>query len=201
MGTRNLICVIKDGEFRVAQYSQWDGYPTGQGKTIVNFLLTQYNYGLFRSQIDKVKHLNDVEVKKRWMEAGAVGLTGGVSMEVANKMDIMYPTLSRGCGADILPLIQARDNPEVHMSLHFAADSLFCEYAYIVNLDTNVLEVYKGFNQEPLQETDRFYFLSPKLISDYYPVKLVKTYKFEDLTSSSMEELEEELNPNDDEDE
>jgi hypothetical protein len=31
----------------------------------------------------------------------------------------------------------------------FLIDSLFCEYAYIINLDTEELEVYKGFNQDP----------------------------------------------------
>lgn len=35
MGTRNLILVWYRGGWVVAQYGQWDGYPTGQGKDIV----------------------------------------------------------------------------------------------------------------------------------------------------------------------
>lgn len=31
----------------------------------------------------------------------------------------------------------------------FLHDSLFCEYAYIINLDTGMLEFYTGFNQDP----------------------------------------------------
>lgn len=38
MGTRNLTCVVLDGEYKVAQYGQWDGYPEGQGRTILEFL-------------------------------------------------------------------------------------------------------------------------------------------------------------------
>jgi hypothetical protein len=38
MGTRNLTRVICDGKTKVAQYGQWDGYPEGQGKTVLNFL-------------------------------------------------------------------------------------------------------------------------------------------------------------------
>lgn len=31
MGTRNLTAVYLDGQYKVAQYGQWDGYPEGQG--------------------------------------------------------------------------------------------------------------------------------------------------------------------------
>jgi len=37
MGTRHLICVVKGKEYIVAQYGQWDGYPTGQGIGVLNF--------------------------------------------------------------------------------------------------------------------------------------------------------------------
>lgn len=31
----------------------------------------------------------------------------------------------------------------------FVSDSLFCEYAYIINIDDQTLEVYQGFNHDP----------------------------------------------------
>ena len=30
MGTRHLIAVQLDGEYKIAQYGQWDGYPEGK---------------------------------------------------------------------------------------------------------------------------------------------------------------------------
>ena len=38
MGTRHLICVVSDNQYRIAQYGQWDGYPEGQGAAILEFL-------------------------------------------------------------------------------------------------------------------------------------------------------------------
>ena len=37
-------------------------------------------------------------------------------------------------------------NHEFQDASDFLRDSLFCEYAYIINLDDNVLEFYEGFN-------------------------------------------------------
>ena len=40
MGTRHMIGVVKDGIPRIAQYGQWDGYPSGQGVT-ANYYIVQ----------------------------------------------------------------------------------------------------------------------------------------------------------------
>ena len=37
MGTRHLIAVMADGKYQVAQYGQWDGYPSGQGVSVLTF--------------------------------------------------------------------------------------------------------------------------------------------------------------------
>ena len=38
MGTRNITNVIFDDELKVCQYGQWDGYPTGAGRDIMDFI-------------------------------------------------------------------------------------------------------------------------------------------------------------------
>lgn len=38
MGTRNLTCIVKDGEYKVAKYCQWDGYPSGKGLDLLHIL-------------------------------------------------------------------------------------------------------------------------------------------------------------------
>lgn len=38
MGTRHLTMIYANGAYRVSQYGQWDGYPDGQGLTILTSL-------------------------------------------------------------------------------------------------------------------------------------------------------------------
>jgi hypothetical protein len=61
-------------------------------------------------------------------------------------------------------------------SSEFLADSLFCEWAYIINLDTEILEIYKGFQKKVgkgryAKMTDRSKFVNCD--SDYFGVSLV----------------------------
>lgn len=61
-----------------------------------------------------------------------------------------YPSLSRDTGGKILDVIAdaKHDNPifirKVKDALGFAIDFLFCEWMYVIDLDANRLEVYKG---------------------------------------------------------
>ena len=52
MGTRNLTMVInQEGETKVAQYGQWDGYPSGVGASVLSFLKNKelvFNNTIFR---------------------------------------------------------------------------------------------------------------------------------------------------------
>ena len=67
--------------------------------------------------------------------------------------------------------------------INFAADSLFCEWAYVIDLDKSTFEAYVGFNKEPLSPDDRFYFLMDKIPKDYskqyYPIKLYPCAKWQ----------------------
>lgn len=123
-------------------------------------------------------------MEKQWVEAGAEPGARLVSSEVAERFRNLYPENSRDIGAKILQIIYEAEKPlKLVNSLDFAANSLFCEWAYVVDLDNNKLEVYEGFNKEPLVEGERFYFLQESLKEDsgYYPVKLVASFDVNNL--------------------
>lgn len=136
MGTRHLIAAMIDGEYKLAQYGQWDGYPEGQGVDILDFLNT-----------------GDVEALKR-----------NLKLLAGSPEDKKLPT--RG-------------------SIGFAGDSLFCEYAYVIDFDKGVFEIYRGFNHEATPPDSRFPSGADWLnhTDGYEPVKLVQSYELDCLPS------------------
>jgi len=195
MGTRNLTIVVKDNEYKVAQYCQWDGYPSGQGTTVLDFVKT-FNKEHFEFKLSNINMLTKDQIEKLWIECGAPQNTQFVSIDVCNIFKEKHPSLHRDTGANILDIINNSDK-EVYLEneLDFAGDSLFCEWAYVIDLDNNCLEVYCGFNHTKLEKNERFYFLQTESDSEYYPVKLIQKYDFTTLPTKeefikSLEEKE-----------
>ncbi len=181
MGTRNLEVVILGGEIRVAQYCQWDGYPDGQGMTVLDFLREEMNLETFKTKVLACSWIKEKELKKLWVSVGASPKSDMVSMDISKKFSEKYPWLHRDCGAKVLKMIQDSESGlQLQNDANFAGDSIFCEWAYVIDLDKNALEVYKGFNNKQLTENDRFYSLQES-DSEYYPIKMVKSYSLENL--------------------
>ena len=62
----------------------------------------------------------------------------------------------------------------------FAADSIFCEYAYVVNMDSGMLEFYVGFNKNP-RAPGRFAALSKRDEAEYFGIELALEIPLADL--------------------
>lgn len=188
MGTRNLTIVFMDGEYRVAQYGQWDGYPEGQGLTCLRFIRDQMNEKDFRDALSHIRYIDAEKLQQMWMDYG-MDADGSIPIKDADRFRMAFPEFSRDTGAEILTMIQ---NDRIASNcledyLTFAADSLFCEWAYVIDFDKRTFEVYKGFNHTPLNESDRFFFLrqyeSDEKYSSgcYHGVRLAKEFSLDDL--------------------
>ena len=186
MGTRNLTIVHKNDEYKVAQYGQWDGYPEGLGATLLKFL-KNVNMDSFRNVIDNVSFYTKEELEDidKYID--------DMRKDIPNyEWQRYFPHLSRDCGGDILDLITFKGVNKVNNSIDFAADSLFCEWAYVIDLDINKFEIYKGFNKEELSSDERFYFLEDKrdkeniVSKDYHPIKFVKSYDLNNLPDEKI---------------
>jgi len=127
MGTRHLTVVKSKGIIKVAQYGQWDGYPSGQGRTIMNFIKQQEDMEDFAKRVNRCKFISESALKKCWKEAGASPESNFVTMDVSKKFLELYPQLSRDTGAKVLSIISVSEEPvKLTSSLDFAEEGLFC---------------------------------------------------------------------------
>lgn len=198
MGTRGLVVVQLNNEYKVCQYGQWDFYPTGQGDDITKFLIKIRDANKMEAFKEAVSNCSFVDASYHEEVAKELNLNGSgwLNMEQAERYKAKYPELSRDTGGKILDLIYENGGAKLESDLAFAGESLFCEWAYVVDLDNQVLEVYKGFNKTRLSEEDRFYNFKVEG-NGYQPVRMVAWYKFEELNSDVMTELAEALNKED----
>ena len=157
MGTRHLLVVQLDDEYRLAQYGQFDGYPSGRGVELLNILKTtprkKFEANLRRCRCATPEELTAMD---------------NMTPDAWDAFVKAAPQWARQTSVGIIPLICATDEGlTLHNQITFAADSLFCEWCYVLDLDHDVLEVYKGFNKTKLTPYDRFYFLT--VIADANP--------------------------------
>jgi len=191
MGTRNLICVFADGEYKVAQYGQWDGYPSGQGAGILEFLRGVGNIKKLKDKLPAVRFV-DGEKDKEFIdayEAAAPEWSSDPDNRTPEQKRWFKTYVSRNLGSEILTNIANSDDTEILLrnSINFAGDSLFCEYAYVVDLDKETFEVFEGCNKEPIAGTERFAFTPvdnpDHRDTQYYQVRHVHTFQLSDLPS------------------
>ena len=195
MGTRHLTAVMKDGQYKVAQYGQWDGYPSGQGTTVLGFLhtLSEDVYRKpFLAKLDTLAFITDDEIE---------AIDQRVNAENIHDWKQVWPELCRDTGGGILKLIMDSERSlKLRNCINFAVDSLFCEYAYVVDFDNGTFEVFKGFNKKPLNESERFYgYVRDGRQNEYHPVRLIRSYQLSALPT--VEAFLADLEPSDDDSE
>lgn len=180
MGTRHLIAVQIDGQYKIAQYGQFDGYPERQGVTVLEFLKSM-DRPVFEAKLRSAT----------WIPAGDLD-----RIYTDPNWKKKWPQISRELGAEILQFV-ANKPPglELKNSIDFAGDSLMCEWAYVIDFDKNTFEIFKGFNQTPLDPSERF--ANSPTDGDYAPVKKVAEWPLDKLPEEA--EMIAKANPKQDE--
>lgn len=135
MGTRGITKVIHEGDIKVAQYGQWDHYPSGVGVQVLSFLRGEGNIELLKNGIKNIKTISD-ETLDKYVNEFSDNENGMMTMDQANEFKDKYPSLSRDTGGEILTVV-ANSSSEVPLVLdpEFENDTLFCEGVYTVDLD------------------------------------------------------------------
>ena len=140
MGTRGLTKVIKNDRVVVAQYGQWDHYPSGQGLTALNFLRDEANVDKLDKGLYWLYEVDDDSVEETHNRTG-------------DNFATAYPSLIRDTGAGILELIaNAKGALPVLLNTDFEEDTLFCEGVFTVDLDKKmfITKTDEGITTLPL---------------------------------------------------
>lgn len=180
MGTRNLTIVVIDGQTKIAQYGQWDGYPNGQGITVLEFIRDKMKWD-FRDKVRACSWITEDEYKTLW-EAHSPGSSGQlfIGYDIAKAFSQKHPELSRDTAAQILEMVQNSENGlKLQNNEDFLQDGLFCEWAYKLDLDEHTLTVYSGFHKGTN--------------GNEYETRPIKTYKFLELVEKDTKEFVKEL--------
>lgn len=187
MGTLTIIAYRN--KYQIAQYGRWGGYPENAGKDILCFLGKAGNVKALKEALDSGKVV--------YRDDAFLDSLKGVSND---EMYAKHPDLCRDMGTGVLSHLIKAKSPEHYSQLDFAADGLSCEYAYVIDLDRQVLEVHtnrRATRHEPLAEGDRFFFLNgkAKIFSGgtYYPVRMVCCLPFRSIRERSLTGMVQEM--------
>jgi hypothetical protein len=194
MGTRNLTCVIDSkGTLRVAQYGQWDGYPTRLGREILEWLKEHgSSFESFENKLVNVAWATKSDLTKM---QEVIDFYRERFPNDDSPMKTVFPSSSRDTDMGVLRMIDelhAWDSKGSKLMLQndvgFAGDGLFCEWAYVINLQTSRFEVYAGFNKGTRGLGSFEGFELEKSTNDSYgPVGLIAFWRLNDLPD--MEEF------------
>ena len=174
MGTRGLYGFRKNGVDKTT-YNHFDSYPSGLGQTVVEFCKL-HSIKEMNTIFDKIVMVKEGETPTEEQIKECIE-NGFANFSVSTKSKTDWYCLLRECQGDLECLAKAKDHAYMTNGQNFIKDSLFCEYAYIINLDDEVLEFWEGFQRVP-QEGNR-YGTEPD--GNYYPCKLSLTFPLDEI--------------------
>lgn len=142
MGTRGAFGFRIDGQDKVT-YNHYDSYPSGLGENIVRHIVK-----------NKIDHMKNV--------ARSIKMVNADIAPTPEEIDSCLDWADLGVGDQKLTdwyclLREAQNSLDAWLddglrlmidSQEFLLDGIFCEYAYIINLDEETLEFYTGFQKE-----------------------------------------------------
>ncbi len=166
-------------------YNHCDSYPEGLGATalaLTKKIATELGIDYVRNQLDNIKVITETTGEPTPEDITA--LTSYTDLSVAGKSTSDWYCLMRNLQGNLEEMLKAG---YISVDNDFIYDSLFCEWAYIINLDTNTLEVYKGFIKDE-QGEGRYQFDISKVPGHrrnseetYFPCSLIKEFDFDSL--------------------
>lgn len=142
MGTRGAYGFRLNGKDFIT-YKQYDSYPSGLGATILNFVAKT----TVEQMKDAVARIVLIDESQPPTPEQIKELAPYTDLNVSERSTADWYCLTRELQGNLLPYIHGKVRCMTDYK-DFLKDSLFCEYAYIINLDSGMLEFYEGGNKD-----------------------------------------------------
>lgn len=186
MSTRGAIGFTIDGKNKIA-FNHFDSYPDGLGLDVLKECQDLIQNAKTFDTHKNIRKLKLVKENSRPTKAQILEYSQYANLSVSTGDIKEWYCLLREIQGKLEPYISGNVKHMIDAS-DFICDSLFCEWAYIVNLDTDKLEVYKGFQKSP-DNSNRF---GKKCRDGYYPCKMIKEYDLKNLPTKTefLKEIE-----------
>jgi len=196
MGTRGVVGFCLDEKYYVT-YNHFDSYAKGLGAEVVNFIKYIREHNLLEVLKERVKPITFIQDDESdaplWARRAygmfadpSVGAQGIYNIEVKS----WYQLLRNLQNGTILWKILNGEVGHIINNFRFLKDSLFCEYGYIINLDDETLDFYRGDSEHTnckngSGETKLPFAMKPNE-DGYYPCKLRREFPFDELPVNWM---------------
>ncbi len=199
---RLFLCEENDNGYKASDLctSRWrlqgrsvrpvDGYPEGQGLDVLRFL-RGCDLAEFKEKVRACRWITEEEYELINTAAGIPKGAERIDMEQAEAKKRIAPQLSRDTGSKVLQLIlDSESGLPLYDSRDFGYDSLFCEWCYVVNIDHNFLEIYRGFNHDPAiglwEDGNDNPTPSHDKSTNYYPITRIAKFSLDMLPSDDV---------------
>ncbi len=180
MGTRGCWGFYRQGRSaNKLTYNHMDSYPEFLGENVVNFI-KDTPVSLLNQIFDKII-LVDNETRPSDKEIMECSKYSNTDVSTGSLHD-WYCLLREAQGE---PNLYKEDLRYMIDNGEFIKDSLFCEWAYVINLDTNELEIYQGFRKKPNTRDNRYRIIKPS--NGYYACEMIISFPLSEIPDNWLE--------------
>ena len=127
MWTRHLTIIRKNWEIKLAQYWQWDWYPSGQWLALLNIL-----------KLIDIKNLSDItDELKEVTQDDYDAINKKIDEDKSFDWHKDFLEYSRDTGTDIIKLIYDKWVRKVQIDREMLKDNIWIEWEFEIDFDTN----------------------------------------------------------------
>jgi hypothetical protein len=185
MGTRGTWGFVLDDREKLT-YNHFDSYPDGLGADLLNWLRDQRLEQLC-SRVRALELVDESDKPTPEQQERLVAM-GTHDSDVSSGQTEEWYSLLRNCQGD--PELTLKSGFMIE-GAGFPLDSLFCEWAYVIDLDNQRFEVYRGFQTAP-HEDGRFATRfdpaeATSVVGEtYYPVRKLVDFSLANLPDTDV---------------